>query len=313
MSDENPLDTRVHAAKQKVYEIKRRRRRRSVLIRLLLLVALVGAGIAAYLYLIDSSGRRVEREAETPPPAATTREMPPEPTTAPPVAVEPAAPGPVPEVEEEEVFELPSLQASDPLVRELGGDLSTRAELDDWLLADDLIWRFTISVVNVAEGTSPRHQLLVLAPRSEFKAQVTEGRITTDPASFARYDTFVDVFTSLHSRATVRLYERLRPLIDEAYADLGFPDESFDATLTRAIHELLLAPQVQGEAELVPGVVSYEYRDPRLEALSPAQKQLLRMGPRNVARVQNKIRELALEMGISSAELPQPVVYTASD
>jgi len=32
--------------------------------------------------------------------------------------------------------------------------------------------------------------------------------------------------------------------------------------------------------------------DPKLEELSPAQKNLLRMGPRNVARIQAKLRAL---------------------
>jgi hypothetical protein len=44
---------------------------------------------------------------------------------------------------------------------------------------------------------------------------------------------------------------------------------------------------------VVRAVVVYEYADPKLEALSPAQKALLRMGPRNVPRVQAKLRELA--------------------
>jgi hypothetical protein len=36
----------------------------------------------------------------------------------------------------------------------------------------------------------------------------------------------------------------------------------------------------------------YELVDPRLEALSPAQKLLLRMGPANARKVQEKLREL---------------------
>ena len=308
--DESPLETRVHAAQQKVREIKRRRRRSSLLTRLFLLAAMLGVGGAAYLFLAESPDPEIDLEVEDVPAPPPIVEFEPEPAP-PPIAVAPPEPLLEPEVEEEP-FVLPALESSDPLVRELGGDLSTRAELDEWLFADDLVWRFTIAIINIAEGTSPRHQLSVLAPKGDFKARVSEGRITIDPSSFARYDTLVDVFASLHPRATVRLYKRFRPLVDEAYAGLGSSDESFDGTATRAIHELLLTPQVQGEIELTPGVVSYEYLDPRLEALSPAQKQLLRMGPDNVARVQDKLRELAAELGISSVELPQTVVYRAT-
>jgi hypothetical protein len=41
----------------------------------------------------------------------------------------------------------------------------------------------------------------------------------------------------------------------------------------------------------------YEYADRKLEALTPAQKQLLRMGPSNVARIQAKLREVQAALG----------------
>jgi hypothetical protein len=41
----------------------------------------------------------------------------------------------------------------------------------------------------------------------------------------------------------------------------------------------------------------YSYAKPALENLSPAQKQLLRMGPDNVKRVQIKLRELRDALG----------------
>ncbi|MBI3288293.1 MAG: DUF3014 domain-containing protein [Elusimicrobia bacterium] len=37
--------------------------------------------------------------------------------------------------------------------------------------------------------------------------------------------------------------------------------------------------------------------------MSPAQKQLLRMGPANAASIQSKLREMALALGISEARL----------
>jgi hypothetical protein len=45
--------------------------------------------------------------------------------------------------------------------------------------------------------------------------------------------------------------------------------------------------------------VSYKYDDPKLEALTLAQKQLLRMGPRNVRLIQAKLREMAPYLGIT--------------
>ena len=39
--------------------------------------------------------------------------------------------------------------------------------------------------------------------------------------------------------------------------------------------------------------MTYAYSDPKLESLSPAQKQLLRMGPRNGQAIRGKLQEIA--------------------
>jgi hypothetical protein len=44
--------------------------------------------------------------------------------------------------------------------------------------------------------------------------------------------------------------------------------------------------------------VLYTFDDPALEALTPPQRQLLRMGPRNERLVQQKLREIAPHLGI---------------
>ena len=50
--------------------------------------------------------------------------------------------------------------------------------------------------------------------------------------------------------------------------------------------------------ELVRGVKSYEFADPRLEGLSSIEKQLLRLGPENLERVQTKAAELAAALAV---------------
>ena len=116
---------------------------------------------------------------------------------------------------------------------------------------------------------------------------------------------------SLDIDATAALYRTLRPLIDEAYTELGYPQARFDDTLVRAFAELLRAPVVVGEAELVPRIISQAYLDPELEDLSGAQKQLLRLGPANASRVQRKLREFALALGMSESALPRTRFYRA--
>lgn len=193
----------------------------------------------------------------------------------------------------EEPIEVPPLDASDEIVRRLVAGLSARPELARWLATDDLVRRFAAAVDNVASGANPKTHVRALTPEEPFEVSESDGALRADPASYRRYDTLTAVVTSLDTEGSARLYRTLRPLLDEAYRDLGYPSGSFDEVLARAIRKLLAAPVESAGAELTPGVLSYKYSDPELEALSPAQKQLLRLGPQNARRVQAKLRELA--------------------
>jgi hypothetical protein len=100
------------------------------------------------------------------------------------------------------------------------------------------------------------------------------------------------------------VHRALAPLFAQAYAQIGRDRSDFDAALAAAFGELLRTPVRDGEPELVAGIRSYRFADPELEELSPAQKDLLRMGPGNARLVQAKLRELAAALGldVSAAE-----------
>jgi hypothetical protein len=214
---------------------------------------------------------------------------------------------PPPEVVEDtaEPLVLPALDASDEVVRTLVAGLSARPELARWLVHDQLIRRFVVVVDNVAEGVSPRGHVEFLAPGDEIQVlEAGDDSLLLDEASYRRYDPLAAVVASLDTEGTVHLYRSLRPLIDEAYRDLGYPDRPFDETLEEAVASLLAVPVVTGAVRLEAGVVSYRYADPRLEDLTAAQKHLLRMGPDNTRRIQGKLRDLARALGIPAERLP---------
>lgn len=191
-------------------------------------------------------------------------------------------------------IDLPELGASDELVRRMAEGLSSRPELAEWLATDRLVRRFVGAVVVVAAGRSPREELEFLDPEAGFEVRRPDEPTVVDTASYRRYDAVAATVASLDTRGTAELYRRLRPLFQEAYRDLGFQEGSFDGALARAIETLLAVPVPEGPVEVVPvGGNAYEYGDPELEALSPARKHLLRMGPENIRRIQAKLRELA--------------------
>jgi hypothetical protein len=205
-----------------------------------------------------------------------------------------------------EPIELPPLVLTDPLVRELLGKLSSSPTLAVWLATDGLIRAFVVSVENVADGASPAKHARALAPRSPFRALSEGGLVTIDPRSFSRYDGIANAAASMDPAGLARVYSTLKPRLVEAYKELGHPEGELDVAVERAIAHLLQTPIVDEPIVLRPRVLSFRYDRDDLEALSPAQKQLLRMGPRNVRLIQDQLRAVARELGIPAARLRAP-------
>ena len=205
--------------------------------------------------------------------------------------------------------ELPPLGQSDEFVRQLVGGLSSHPRFAAWLVTDDLIQRFVVTVENVADGSNPASQLPFLRPGGRFVTTGAEPELRIDPRSYARYDGAAAVVDSIDAAGVAELYRTLRPLIDEAYRELGYPEGGFDETLERAIRRLLETPVLERQdATLISRAPFFEFVDENFEALSPVQKQLMGMGPQNVRVVQAKLRELAAALGIPAERLPRPVV-----
>lgn len=252
---------------------------------LVALVVILAAAIGAWLLLEPRLREDEPVDAEAPAEEVT---PPPEPPSA------------------EEPAELPPLEASDELVRRLAQDLSRHPELARWLATDDLVRRFVVLADNLAVGLVPREELPI-RPEGEFRAQEAEdgGPRRIDPASYERYATAAAIFASLDTEGTVELYRRLQPLVDAAAQEhLGYGAERFDETLRRAALHLLEAPVPTEPPAVRQRAVAFEYVDPRLEDLSDAQKQLLRMGPENQRAVQRKLRALARELGVPEERIP---------
>lgn len=218
------------------------------------------------------------------------------------------------EVEEEakpEVVAPVSMELSDDYIRTVTKEISTHPRLAAWLKTKNIVRKFAAAVDNIANGQSPRRQVDFFSPRGPFQVTKRGERLVINPASYRRYDPVVDVFISLDTKGCVSLFRSLKPLFQEAYRELGYPTADFEDTLVRAILELLRTPIVENEIFVERAVVNYTIVDPVLEELSEAQKHLLRMGPDNVAAIQMKLREIALNLGVPEYRLPAPFYYKA--
>jgi hypothetical protein len=230
----------------------------------------------------------------------------------------PSAPGAVPEAKKElpppsptATAPLPDLNQSDDYVLELMKGLSSHAKLAAWLKIENIIRVITASVDNIARGLSPRPHLGFLSPGKAFMVNEKAGKLYIDPQSYTRYNLVADVFASLDASKTIKVYRELEPLFQQAYRELGYPDRDFKDTLIQAIKRLISTPVVQREflvKEAEKGI-NYQIVEEDLEGLSPAQKHLLRMGPNNTRKIQKKLREMALTLGVPEGELPKIIIY----
>ena len=67
---------------------------------------------------------------------------------------------------------------------------------------------------------------------------------------------------------------------------------------------MLQTPVPDGNVRLVPQGATYGFEDEALERLTPAQKHLVRMGPLHAGVIQERLRQIALAIGIPGERLP---------
>lgn len=270
----------------------------------LLIAALiiVGLALAGSLYYVFRSSTEslpglTQSLAITAPPPPQAPQPQPQPKPAP--ATEPSAtPAPQPaQPEGQPAFTLPSLSDSDHLIRNGVVGLTRNEGINSWLGANQLIRRCVAFVDNAAHGKMARAQVTFLAPNKSFEArQISDNEYVMDPASYARYDRATSIFVSIDAERAVKFYLLTRPLFQKAYAELGYPDKDFDKVIFNAVDRLLKTPIITAPVKLVRPSVMYKFADPALESLSAAQKQLIRMGPKNTQAIQAKLKEMAADL-----------------
>ena len=158
---------------------------------------------------------------------------------------------------------------------------------------EDLLRRVTALVENAARGELSRGRLeLIEAPAGEFRVEQRGDRYYIDARTFRRYDAVVDVLTCVPPDRLAALVRLLRPLLTQALRELGFPDADVSTVLDNAFREILAVPIPQLPIEVVRTDRAYAYAHAKLEAASPLSKQLVRLGPDNLDRLQRHVQEL---------------------
>ena len=259
------------------------------------LVVVVLAIVGFVIYTMTSTEPEpqvVFQPIAIPEPEAEVTEAEPEP------GVEPVTEGPV-EVDEEAepAFVLPLLNDSDQLIRDGVVSLTRHEGVNVWLSPNELIRKFVAFVDGIANGQVVKEPVRILTPEGPFLVrQISDEVYLLDNISYKRYDFFTAVVVSLDARRAAEFFLLVKPMLQEAYDELGYPNKKFDDVVFQAIGRLLETPVSNEPIRLVRPVVMYQFENKKLESLSAAQKQLIRMGPRNTRSIQVKLSEIALEL-----------------
>jgi len=181
-------------------------------------------------------------------------------------------------------MEIPALDLSDAIVRELISRLSQSPLLERLLATKDLVRTATLVVEQIGDGKTPAAPLRPMRPDSRLAITGEEsGRIAA--ASYARWNAAATTLTATRPNEAAQCYVNIKELFDAAYHELGHPGSSFDEAIVRAIQELRDTPEITAEPTLVRKPGYFEHADPALAALPPVQKQFLLIGSDNRQRI----------------------------
>jgi len=184
--------------------------------------------------------------------------------------------------------QLPSLDNSDAFVRDRMLLIKHKSELQSWLNTDDLLRRSASYLDGLARGNTLSKVFPLTPPEGSFAMQKDGETIWLNAGNYERYDSTVGVLTSFNMKSMGQLFHFMRPLLENAFAEMGYRPRQMDGIILQAIDNILATPIIVEPIRLTRDSVAYKFADPELEALLPVQKQLLRTGPENTQRLQQQ-------------------------
>ena len=232
------------------------------------------------------------------------QQLPPPIPVAPPAAIVPAEPAIKHPVQAPPgATELPPIGQADDFVRERITDLLGAKAVKTFLQIENFVRRVVATVDNLSRSLAPPRMWPIRPTPGRFTVEAAGNGSVIGAKNAARYAPFVALVESVDTGRAVALYQRLYPLFQRAYENLGYPGKYFNDRLVALIDLLLETPEpsgplkvelpeIQGPVKPTRPWVLYRFSDPVLEGLSSGQKILLRMGRENERRLKAKLAEI---------------------
>lgn len=196
---------------------------------------------------------------------------------------------------------LPDLLSSDNVFRQALIKLSPG--FAQWLNSDQLIRKYVLIANDFAQGLRISNHMSFLRLAEPFAVEQGENGLHIVPKSFQRYNKLAQAIQVINVKAAVEVYQKFRPLMLQVFAEFNYPrDITLESIVKKAAAEILAAPALEGQVNLIRPSVYYKFADAELEALNPIQKQMIRMGSENTKIIQNKCREFLVELAKSGVK-----------
>ncbi len=186
---------------------------------------------------------------------------------------------------------LPALDGSDDWLKAKLFALKWKPGAANLFMTEEMARRFVVQVDNIAEGRIALAQQLFHSPKQDFKATAQGSGYRLDPANYARYTPYLDLLESVPPEQVAAVYREVYPLLQAAYAELGYGDSQFRDKLQQAIKVLINAPEIADAPELQLSSVYYSFADAEVEKLNQAQKQMVRLGQKNQLRLKRLLAQ----------------------
>mgnify|MGYP000037957463 FL=1 len=187
---------------------------------------------------------------------------------------------------------LPKLDNSDDFIRERLLLISNKTEFAKWVKTDDLLRRTASYADGLSNGVLLSKIFPLSAPEGRFATHSSDGTIWLNAGNYERYDRTINTLISLPMDSMAKMFHFARPLLENAFSEMGYNPRQMDGIILQAIDMILATPIVAEPIRLSRDSVVYKFADPALESLLPLQKQLLRTGPENTKRIQQQAKAL---------------------
>jgi hypothetical protein len=230
-----------------------------------------------------------------------------------------------PEVAPENVpQEIPPAPASSEDTSTVAQDLSPQVPLSPWLLEDSgtglrtalsgvkeqllshpvtdrlvrekhFIRWLVAATDRLYRDENPYKNLMSFAPEGSFRTlrDSSGSAVFLDPRNGERFAPFLDWLLFLTPEEAMALYARAQPVLEEAYAELGNPDVSWEDMVDAVLAKVVaFDPPESKEVALIGREGVYIFQDEALEARTPLHKWMIRLGPHQSARLVAYVRQI---------------------